>query len=67
MEYTRNTKVAIDTCGYWFFPLFFVRFVFCDWPHFVKTSVLARCCARCLDMLVRHRGVPCFAFLEDLF
>jgi len=44
-----------------------VRFVFCDWSHFVKTSVLARCWPRCLDMLVRYRSVSCFSFLEDLF
>lgn len=38
----------------------------CDWLHFVKTSVLARCWTRCLDMLVRHRSVHCFTFLKDL-
>jgi len=43
-----------------------VRFVVCNWPHFVKTSVLARCWTRCLDMLVRYRSVPYFAFLEYL-
>jgi hypothetical protein len=50
-----------------FHRLIHVRFVYYNWPHFVKTSVLARCWTRCLDMLVRHRNVPCFAFLEDLF
>jgi hypothetical protein len=40
-----------------------VRFVDCNWPYFVKTSVLARC----LDMLVRHHSVPCLAFLEICF
>jgi len=31
-----------------------VRFLYCDWPHFVKTNVLARC----LDLLVRYHSVP---------
>jgi len=44
-----------------------VRFVDFSWPHFVKTSVLARCRTICLDMLVQYRSIPCFAFLEICF
>jgi len=38
--------------------------LFVNWPHFVKTSVLARCWIRCIDMLVRHHSVPCLVFLD---
>jgi hypothetical protein len=37
---------------------------FVNWSHFVKTSVLAICWIRCIDMLVRHHSVPCLAFLD---
>jgi len=46
-------------------PLPCLRFIYYSWPHFFKTSVLARCWTRCLDMLVQHHNVPCFTFLED--